>query len=91
MHWPGSNGASVAARSGTTDGGHYRMPLFPVPAVLALLALIYVAYQNYLDVAFVRPSLIATGLIMVVPAVYYLVVLARRTDWNLHGPDELAG
>jgi hypothetical protein len=26
-----------------------------------------------------------------VAAVYYLLVLARRTDWNLHGPDELAG
>lgn len=81
----------VGRRSGTTDGGHYRMPLFPVPAVLAFLALIYVAYQNYLDVAFGRPSLIATGLIMVVAAVYYLLVLARRKDWNLHGPDELAG
>lgn len=67
------------------------MPLFPVPAVLAFVALIYVAYQNYLDVAFGRPSLIATGLIMVVAAVYYLLVLARRTDRNLHGPDELAG
>jgi amino acid transporter len=83
--------AFVGRRSGTTDGGHYRMPLFPVPAILAFLALIYVAYQNYLDVAFGRPSLIATGAIMVVAAVYYLLVLARRTDWNLHGPDELAG
>jgi hypothetical protein len=83
--------AFVGRRSGTTDGGHYRMPLFPVPAILAFLALIYVACQNYLDVAFGRPSLIATGLIMVAAAVYYLLVLARRTDWNLHGPDELAG
>ncbi|WP_156937828.1 hypothetical protein [Mesorhizobium sp. LNHC221B00] len=30
-------------------------------------------------------------LIMAVAAIYYVLVLARRTDWNLHGPDELAG
>ncbi|TPI08293.1 APC family permease [Mesorhizobium sp. B4-1-3] len=36
-------------RNGTTSGGHYRMPLFPVPAILAFVALIYVAYQNWLD------------------------------------------
>ena len=29
--------------------------------------------------------------LMVVAAVYDVLVLARRTDWNLHGPDELAG
>lgn len=78
-------------RNGSTAGGHYRMPLFPVPAILAFVALVYVAYQNLLDAAFGRPSLIATLLIMVVAAIYYVLVLARRTDWNLHGPDELAG
>ncbi|BCG73567.1 amino acid permease [Mesorhizobium sp. 113-1-2] len=78
-------------RNGSTAGGHYRMPLFPVPAILAFVALVYVAYQNLLDAAFGRPSLIATLLIMAVAAIYYVLVLARRTDWNLHGPDELAG
>ncbi|TPK60624.1 APC family permease [Mesorhizobium sp. B2-4-19] len=77
--------------NGTTAGGHYRMPLFPVPAILAFVALVYVAYQNLLDAAFGRPSLIATLLIMLVAAIYYVLMLARRTDWNLHGPDELAG
>jgi amino acid transporter len=78
-------------RNGSTAGGHYRMPLFPVPTILAFVALVYVAYQNLLDAAFGRPSLIATLLIMAVAAIYYVLVLARRTDWNLHGPDELAG
>ena len=78
-------------RNGSTAGGHYRMPLFPVPAILAFVALVYVAYQNLLDAAFGRPSLIATLLIMLVAAIYYVLVLSRRTDWNLHGPDELAG
>jgi hypothetical protein len=66
-------------RNGTTSGGHYRMPLFPVPAILAFVALIYVAYQNLLDAAFGRPSLIATVLIMAVAAIYYVLVPARRT------------
>ncbi|MFD2052630.1 hypothetical protein ACFSQT_05770 [Mesorhizobium calcicola] len=48
-------------------------------------------YQGYLDIAFGCPSLTAPGLIMVVAAVYCLLVLAEQTDWNLHGPDELAG
>lgn len=81
----------VGRRSGTTSGGHYRMPLFPVPAILAFVALVYVAYQNLLDAAFGRPSLIATLAIMAVAAIYYVLFLARRADWTLHGPDELAG
>jgi L-asparagine transporter-like permease len=78
-------------RSGTTSGGHYRMPFFPVPAILAFVALVYVAYQNWLDAAFGRPSLIATLAIMAAAAIYFLLFLARRADWTLHGPDELAG
>lgn len=78
-------------RNGATNGGHYRMPLFPIPAILAFIALVYVAYQNLLDAAFGRPSLIATGLIMVAAAIYYGLFLSRRADWTLHGPDELAG
>lgn len=80
----------VGRSNGTTKGGHYRMPLFPVPAVVALLALVYIAYQNFLDTAFGRPSLIATGLMLVAGAAYYAVFLARRTDWKLLGPDDLA-
>lgn len=75
---------------GSTSGGHYRMLLFLVAVTLAFLALIYVAYHNPLDASFGRPSLIATVLIMVVAAIYYLLVLARRAKWTLHGPDELA-
>lgn len=81
----------VGRRNGTTNGGHYRMPFFPVPAALGFIALVYVGYQNLMDVAFGRPSLIATALIMVAAAVYYVLFLARRTDWKLHGPDEIAG
>jgi amino acid transporter len=78
-------------RNGATSGGHYRMPLFPVPAILAFLALVYVAYQNLLDPTFGRPSLMATLAIVVVAAIYFALFLSRRTDWKLHGPEELGG
>lgn len=80
----------VGRHNGTTNGGHYRMPFFPIPAVVALLALVYIAYQNFLDEAFGRPSLIATGLMLLAGAVYYAIFLARSSDWKLHGPDDLA-
>jgi amino acid transporter len=81
----------VGRQNGTTATGHYRMPLFPLPAVIGLLALIYIAYQNFLDEAFGRPSLMATGIIMLVAAVYYGVFLARRKDWQMHAVNENAG
>ncbi|PLP60955.1 amino acid transporter [Mesorhizobium loti] len=82
--------AAVAGRrNGATSDGHYRMPLFPLPPILAFVALVYVAYQNWLDVAFGRPSLLATLAIVAVAAVYYVVFLARRADWTLHAPEEI--
>lgn len=84
-------GVIAGRRSGATANGHYRMPFFPVPAVLAFLALVYVAYQNLLDASFGRPSLMATLAIMAVAAVYYMVFLARRADWTMHAPEEIAG
>lgn len=84
-------GAIAGRRNGATANGHYRMPLFPVPAVLAFLALVYVAYQNLLDASFGRPSLMATLAIMAVAAVYYVLFLARRADWTMHAPEEIAG
>ena len=82
--------AAVAGRrNGTTSEGHYRMPLFPLPPILAFVALVYVAYQNWLDVAFGRPSLLATLAIVAVAAVYYVLFLARRADWTLHAPEEI--
>ncbi len=79
----------VGRSNGTTKDGHYRMPFFPIPAVVALLALVYITYQNFLDEAFGRPSLIATGLMLVAGAVYYAIFLARRAEWKLHGPEDL--
>ncbi|MFE0014323.1 APC family permease [Mesorhizobium sp. NPDC059054] len=82
-------GAVAGRRNGATAEGHYRMPLFPLPPILAFVALVYVAYQNWLDAAFGRPSLMATLAIVAVAAIYYVVFLARRADWTLHAPEEI--
>jgi amino acid transporter len=78
----------VGRNNGTTAQGHYRMPFFPIPAVVGLLALICIAYLNFMDEAFGRPSLEATGIIMLAAAIYYGVFLARRKDWQLHAVSE---
>lgn len=62
-----------------------------MPAILAFLALICVAYQNLLDASFGRLSLIATVLIMMMAAIYDLLFwqgaptgrCAVRTSWRL--------
>lgn len=73
-------------RNGSTAHAAYRMPWFPVAPVLALGALGYVVYENALDPKSGRPSLYVTVGIAVVSALYYLLVLRRRGDWELRGP-----
>ncbi len=55
-----------------TGHGVYRMPLFPVAPVFALLALAYIVYANWLDAAVGRPSLIANAAIFALAALYVL-------------------
>jgi amino acid transporter len=71
----------VGRSNGTTSHGAYRMPGFPIPAIIALLALVYIAYQNLLDPALGRPSLVATAIMMIVAAIYYFVALTNKKDW----------
>lgn len=78
----------MGRQTGKTSDGHFRMPFFPLPAIVALAALVYVAWQNYLDPVIGRPSLGATLAMIVLGALYYAVLLARRTDWGLHSSAE---
>jgi len=82
-------GVILGRRSGSTAHGHYRMPLFPVAPVIALLVMLYVIYANWLDPVIGRPSLFTTIAICVVSALYYALVLRRRGAWILRGPEEL--
>jgi amino acid transporter len=70
--------ALVGRRTGVTSHGFYRMPLYPLPPLVAVAALLYVGYANFQDPVIGRPSLGATVGIMLIAAAYYVVVLRRR-------------
>jgi amino acid transporter len=81
--------AAIAGReNGKTGHAHYRMPWHPLPAIAALLIMGYVIYASYLDPAVGRPSLFVTLGIIVISAGYYLLVLRRRGNWTLRGPED---
>jgi amino acid transporter len=75
-------------RNGSTAHARYRMPLFPVAPILALIALAYVVYENALDPKIGRPSLYVTIGIAAVSTAYYLLVLRRRGAWELRGASD---
>jgi hypothetical protein len=58
------------------------MPFWPVPPIIVIVAIIYIAYQGVL--ADSRPLLIAIGT-MVIGVVYYYIFINSRTDsrWTL--------
>ncbi|TQJ04594.1 amino acid/polyamine/organocation transporter (APC superfamily) [Amycolatopsis cihanbeyliensis] len=75
-------------RNGSTAHAAYKMPLFPLPPLIGLGALVYVVYQNALDPKIGRPSLIVTGVVLLIALAYYVFVLRRRGTWELRGPEE---
>jgi len=75
-------------RNGATSHAAYRMPLFPVAPVVALVALGYVVYENALDPNVGRPSLYVTIGIGVASVLYYVLFLRRRGTWELKGADD---
>jgi amino acid transporter len=77
----------VGRRTGSTAGGDYRMPLYPLAPVASLLALAAVVAANLLDPDVGRPSLIANAAVMALSAGYYFVYLRRRGGWVLRGAD----
>ncbi|MFY9287584.1 MAG: APC family permease [Alphaproteobacteria bacterium] len=80
--------AVIAGRfNKTTHHGHYRMPFYPWPPILALGVLSYVAYANSMDEAIGRPSIFATLAMIIISAAYYLLVLRRKGTWILRGPE----
>ncbi|HEV2364204.1 MAG TPA: APC family permease [Caulobacteraceae bacterium] len=80
--------SALAGRAtGSTDHGHYRMPLFPLGPILALAALVAIVWGDWLDPASGRPSLIANLAIMGGFALYYLVFLRGRRAFALRGPE----
>jgi amino acid transporter len=78
----------IGRRTGSTAHGSYRMPLFPLPPILGLAALVYVVYAEAVDPMVGRPSLIATAAILVVSGLYYLLRARLQGEWVLRGPAE---
>jgi amino acid transporter len=79
--------AVLAGRiSGRTGHGLYRMPLFPLAPVFALIALAYIVYANWLDKDLGRPSLIANAAILAAATVYVLWMRRRRDRAAATGP-----
>jgi len=80
----------IGRRSGATDHARYRMPLYPLAPVITLIALAYVVWTSWLDLAEGRPGLIMTGVQIVGSAAYYWFVLRRRGGWTATIPGEPA-
>lgn len=79
--------ALVGRYVGTTDGAPYRMPLWPIPPLLALAALIYVTLQQS------TTALIVTGGTILIGLVYWALYIRPQgvRAWDLKEPlrDEL--
>jgi len=82
----------VGRVSRRTAHGVYRMPLFPLAPFVGLLALVYILYANWLDLAVGRPSLIATFVMLVAAGLYFFVLRRRRgATWVMTGAADEAG
>jgi amino acid transporter len=75
--------SALAARwTGATSHGPYRMPLWPLPPVLAIAALIYVGTKQDKNLLLVAVAELAIGLLW-----WALVVLPQRGKaWTLKQP-----
>ena len=83
-----SVGALVGRRSGKTVHAPYRMPIFPLVPIFALVALAFVIVASWLDPSVGRPSLIINVVLIAAALAYYRFVLARRGAWELKGPED---
>jgi amino acid transporter len=80
--------AMIGRRSGATDHGHYRMPLFPLAPVVTIAALAYIFWTSWQDAETGRPGLLATAAQMLLSAAYYILVVKRRGPWIVRDPED---
>jgi amino acid transporter len=75
-------GAIVGRATGATAASPYRMPVWPLPPVLAIAALVYITTKQ------TQKSLIVTGVTMLIGLVYWAVVIwpQKGRAWNLKDP-----
>lgn len=79
--------AALKGRSRLTAHAAWRMPLWPIGPILALLALAAVGVADLFDPD-ARRGLIASAATIVVSVGYYRLALHRRGTWSHRGPQE---
>jgi len=75
----------VGRRSGATRNTGFRMPLFPLPPLAALCALLAVVWFDLHDRAGAK-GLAATAVVVVGALLYHLLILRRQRSWAYRGP-----
>ena len=73
-------------RTGASNHGHHRMPLYPWLPILTLIALAGVLWADWIDPDEGRPGLLIAAGVAVAFAAYYAAVLRRRR-WAPVDPD----
>ena len=72
-------------RAGATEAAGWRMPLFPLPPLLALAALLAMVWFDLHDAAGAQ-GLAATGAALLLAVAYHRFVLRPAGAWALRGP-----
>ena len=75
-------------RTGVTDHGHHRMPLFPWVPLVTLIALGGVIYADWIDPNEGRPGLLIAMATATAFALYYALAVRGRGRWRLRGPQD---
>jgi amino acid transporter len=80
----------VGRLTGVTSGAPYRGPLVPLLPALTVLALLGVLYADWIDPVEGRPGLFAALATAAAGALYYGLVVRRRSRFALRGPADYA-
>ena len=67
-------------RNGATAHALYRIPLYPLPPVLALVAFAYIVFTNVTNPETGLTSFLATAVILLASALYYQLALRTRGE-----------
>ncbi len=82
--------AMVGRRTGATAHAAYRMPLFPLAPILAVIALCGVVWTSLMDAKVGRPGLMANIAVIVASVLWYRLVIRPRGAWAHRSPEDLA-
>ncbi len=79
--------AVIAGRTrGTTAAGVFRMPLYPVAPVLALIGMTGVLWVSFADPKEGRPGLVASAIVIMASIAVYAMLRRNHSPWADRGP-----